>query len=133
MTSTNGMAQRAYSRKYLTGSTRHPSTHYASLPEVDTSKSLYRRIDASRKYLAITLSGPGGRLLVHERHKTGRLTSSAEPLIHGSLIQDFELERGPEEGYRVIVGCADGRARVWTHLQKDLLIISGEVIVNNLG
>ena len=63
---------------------------------------------------------------MHERRKTGRLTSTAEPLIHGSLIQDFELERDPEEGYRVVVGCADGRARVWTYQQTDPLIISGE-------
>jgi len=70
-------------------------------------------IKANVDRVAIPLAGPGGKLVVFETSKAGRLTDGVYPsFINGGNILDFDFD--PFNTHRVVCALEDGTVKVWT-------------------
>ncbi|KAH9267397.1 hypothetical protein BASA84_000664, partial [Batrachochytrium salamandrivorans] len=63
------------------------------------------------KFIALPISGPGGRVGIWPVGKTGRLPSKIFSLINGADLLDFKFD--PFDSHRIITGCDDGRIRIF--------------------
>jgi coronin-7 len=106
-----------YTRKFLTGRTHHPSTHFTSLPQSPTTSSLYRALQATSTHFSFPISGPGGRLALLRMDNPGR-HESPPTLSNGSPLVDFAMSpykaiNGKEIPLRIVCASDDGRVTLW--------------------
>lgn len=67
---------------------------------------------ANPEFLAVPLSGPGGKISILNRKKPGKLPDGVIPsLVQGSNIMDFSWD--PFDNHRLAVACDDGIIKLW--------------------
>lgn len=100
-----------WSRRPMAGSTPLISA-YQNLSSLDISRSPDARMIAlSRRFFALPISGPGGRLGVHPIESTGRLPVHFPSLNHGTPLIDFIFD--PFNDDQIISITADANVRLW--------------------
>src|SRR5271163_1817255 len=99
-----------YTRKFLTGRTHHPKTHFTSLPPHPTTTSLHRLLHATSDTLAFPVGGPGGRIAFLSLSNPGR-HETPPTLSAGISLVDFSLS--PHRNSSIASAGEDGRVRVW--------------------
>ncbi|PWN35471.1 DUF1900-domain-containing protein [Meira miltonrushii] len=100
-----------WSRRPMAGSTPLISA-YQNLSSLDISRSPDARMIAiSRRFFALPISGPGGRLGVHPIESTGRLPLHFPSLNHGTPLIDFCFD--PFNDDQIISIAADATVRLW--------------------
>ncbi|KAI8064725.1 hypothetical protein BC940DRAFT_90171 [Gongronella butleri] len=79
--------------KYLATKGYHPSTHFTDLKELDASKGAsVILVQANERWVAVPLSGPGGRVGVVSTAKPGRLPAHLPAIATGSDIAFFVFD-----------------------------------------
>jgi len=99
-----------YTRKFLTGRTHHPKTHFTSLPPHPTTTSLYRLLHATSETLAFPINGPGGRIAFLSLSNPGR-HETPPTLSTGMALVDFSLS--PHRNGTLASAGEDGRVKIW--------------------
>jgi len=99
-----------YSRNFLAGKSPLIPT-YDALPPLATLHQDSQILKITPKFAFFPIQGPGGRLVVHDLTKKGRMIGGEGYLSTGSEIVDFDVERF--NGGRVAVAGEDGVVRVW--------------------
>lgn len=108
-----------WSRRFLSGHTPLIST-YQNLSTLDISRAPDARMLAhSSSLIVLPLSGPGGRLALHNVGQGGRLPAPLPEVSCGSVLGDFTLDRF--DARRVITTSEDGKVRVWDVPQTEEL------------
>lgn len=99
--------------KHFKGTTRAKSEMFENLKNL--SKSMASECDlikANIDRVAIPLAGPGGKLVVFETAKAGRLTDGVYPsFINGGTFLDFDFD--PFNSHRLVCANEDGTVKVW--------------------
>ncbi|KAK9870983.1 hypothetical protein WA026_009943 [Henosepilachna vigintioctopunctata] len=99
--------------RHLKVTPAHKSQHIENLRNV--SRQIPGECDgfhANPEFLAVALSGPGGRISILNRNKPGKLPDGVIPsLVQGSNIMDFCWD--PFNNYRLAVACDDGIIKLW--------------------
>jgi coronin-7 len=89
--------------KYISGKTYHPRTHYEDLRGLSIDKSgTCDLIQASRKLIAVPISGPGGRVGIIDANKPGRLPTHIPCVLCGSEVTSFKFD--PFNPLRLLTG-----------------------------
>ncbi|KAI9252117.1 hypothetical protein BY458DRAFT_523377 [Sporodiniella umbellata] len=98
--------------KYIFGKTYHPNTHFDDLRDLSINKSgECDLIQASRKFIAIPISGPGGRVGIINAEKPGRLPTRIPCILCGSEVTNFKFD--PFNHNRLVTVSLDNKLRVW--------------------
>ncbi|CEG71439.1 Putative Coronin [Rhizopus microsporus] len=110
--------------KYLSAKVYHPSTHFDDLRGLSINKSGdCDLIQANAKFIAVPISGPGGRVGIINAQKPGRLPTHIPCVVCGSEVTNFKFD--PFDHNRLITISQDNRIRVWDipedGIEQDLL------------
>ncbi|KAI8099038.1 uncharacterized protein BX664DRAFT_320241 [Halteromyces radiatus] len=100
--------------KYINSKTYHPSTHYDDLKGLDSKRSSTTEvIQANDKFIAVPLTGPGGRIGVISTMtcRGGRLPIHIPSVLTGSEITCFQFN--PFDPYILTVASEDSKIRVF--------------------
>ncbi|CAO3703251.1 unnamed protein product [Rhizopus stolonifer] len=98
--------------KYVSGKIYHPSTHFDDLRGLSINKSGdCDLIQASSKFIAVPISGPGGRIGIIDAQKPGRLPTRVPCVLCGSEVTNFKFD--PFDPYRLVTVSLDSKMRVW--------------------
>ncbi|CAO3595887.1 unnamed protein product [Absidia cylindrospora] len=111
--------------KYINNKTYHPSTHYDDLNGLDFNKSgTTELIQANAKFIAIPLSGPGGRIgIISTGSSTGgRLPTRLPCILTGSDVTYFQFD--PFDAHVLATASDDNKIRLFripeNGLEEDL-------------
>ncbi|KAL3267045.1 hypothetical protein HHI36_011187 [Cryptolaemus montrouzieri] len=106
--------------RHLKVTPAHKSQHIENVRNV--SRQIPGECDgfhANSAFLAVPLSGPGGRISILNRNKPGKLPDGVVPsLVQGSNIMDFSWD--PFDNCRLAVACDDGIIKLWVIAEDGL-------------
>ncbi|KAI9303340.1 hypothetical protein BJ944DRAFT_250764 [Cunninghamella echinulata] len=110
--------------KYIDNKVYHPNTHYDSLEGLNINKSgTTELLQANHQFIAVALSGSGGRLGIILTSKPGRLPTRLPSLITGSDITYYQFD--PFDPYTIAVASDDNKIKLFNipenGLEEDLL------------
>ncbi|KAI9280147.1 hypothetical protein BC943DRAFT_311248 [Umbelopsis sp. AD052] len=98
--------------KYIAGKPYHPSEHFHDLRGLSSDKSgSTNLIQASSKFIAVPIAGPGGRIGIISASKPGRLPTKVPSLQCGSSVVDFKFD--PFNPNILVTASDDNKLRVW--------------------
>ncbi|KAI9011899.1 hypothetical protein CLU79DRAFT_848786 [Phycomyces nitens] len=109
--------------KYISGKVYHPSTHFEDLRGLSFDKSgEVDLIKTNGKFIAVPISGPGGRVAVIAANKPGRLPTHVPCVLCGSEVTNFQFN--PFNEHTLATVSEDNKIRIWTipegGLEEDL-------------
>ncbi|KAJ2964160.1 hypothetical protein NQZ79_g965 [Umbelopsis isabellina] len=100
------------SYKYILGKPYHPSKHYVDLRGLSNDKSgATELIQANSKFIAVPISGPGGRVGIIVTAKPGRLPTKIPCVLCGSSVVDFKFD--PFDPNVLVTASEDDKLRIW--------------------
>ncbi|KAI7899420.1 WD40-repeat-containing domain protein [Cokeromyces recurvatus] len=98
--------------KYISGKFYHPSTRFEDLQGLSINKSgTCDLIQANTKFIAVPISGPGGRVGIINARKPGRLPIHIPSVLCNSEVNDFKFD--PFDENILITVSNDNKIRVW--------------------
>ncbi|KAK4519787.1 IRG-type G domain-containing protein [Mucor velutinosus] len=98
--------------KYIAGKFYHPSTRYEDLQGLSINKSgECELIQANTKFIAVPLSGPGGRVSIINSEKPGRLPIHIPSVLCNSEVSNFKFD--PFNENILVTVSMDNKIRVW--------------------
>ncbi|KAI8091710.1 hypothetical protein BDF21DRAFT_376539 [Thamnidium elegans] len=98
--------------KYITGKFYHPSTRFEDLHGLSINKSGdCDLIQVNTKFIAVPISGPGGRVAIINADKPGRLPVSLPCVMCGSEVTNFKFD--PFNESILVTVSNDNKIRVW--------------------
>ncbi|KAG2181261.1 hypothetical protein INT43_008844, partial [Umbelopsis isabellina] len=98
--------------KYILGKPYHPSKHYVDLRGLSNDKSgATELIQANSKFIAVPISGPGGRVGIIATAKPGRLPTKIPCVLSGSSVVDFKFD--PFDPNVLVTASEDDKLRIW--------------------
>ncbi|KAG1055944.1 hypothetical protein G6F43_002125 [Rhizopus delemar] len=98
--------------KYISGKVYHPNTHFDDLRSLSINKSGdCDLIQTSSKFIAVPISGPGGRVGIINAQKPGRLPTHIPCVLCGSEVTNFKFD--PFDHNRLVTVSLDNKIRVW--------------------
>ncbi|KAI9364130.1 hypothetical protein BD770DRAFT_379332 [Pilaira anomala] len=98
--------------KYITGKFYHPSTRFEDLHGLSINKSGdCDLIQVNTKFIAVPISGPGGRVAIINADKPGRLPTLLPCLMCGSEVTNFKFD--PFNDSILVTVSNDNKIRVW--------------------
>ncbi|CAL4071093.1 unnamed protein product, partial [Meganyctiphanes norvegica] len=105
--------RRACKFRHLKGTPGHRSTQIENVRDMNrTTPGECDVMAASAEFVALPLSGPGGKLAVYQHKKGGRLPDGVIPsLVNGATIMDFAFD--PFDNHSIAVVCDDGKIHLW--------------------
>ncbi|KAI8374237.1 uncharacterized protein BYT42DRAFT_575596 [Radiomyces spectabilis] len=99
--------------KYLVGKFYHPSTYYDDLRGLSINKSgTFDLIQANTSFIAVPITGPGGRVGIISVDKPGRLPVHIPSLLCGSEVTNFQFD--PFNNQVIATASEDNKIRVWS-------------------
>ncbi|GAA5808709.1 hypothetical protein MFLAVUS_002104 [Mucor flavus] len=98
--------------KYITGKFYHPNTKFEDLQGLSINKSgNCDLIQVNTKFIAVPISGPGGRVAIINADKPGRLPVSLPCVMCGSEVTNFKFD--PFNESILVTVSDDNKIRVW--------------------
>ncbi|CAO0800763.1 unnamed protein product [Mucor circinelloides] len=98
--------------KYISGKFYHPSTRFEDLQGLSINKSgECDLIQANTKFIAVPLSGPGGRVGIINAEKPGRLPTHIPSVLCNSEVSNFKFD--PFNENILVTVSIDNKIRVW--------------------
>lgn len=98
--------------KYISGKFYHPSTRFEDLRGLSINKSAdCDLIQANSKFIAVPISGPGGRIGIINAAKPGRLPTQIPCFLSGSEVINFKFD--PFDDSILVTVSNDNKIRVW--------------------
>ncbi|KAL1915846.1 uncharacterized protein VTP21DRAFT_6234 [Calcarisporiella thermophila] len=118
--------------KYLTGKPYHPSQFFDDLRDLDVSKGAEcDLIQANPRFIAVALSGSGGRVGIIDVAKPGRLPTRLPAVVCQSSVTDFKFD--PFEHDVLLTISDNARINIWkipeNGLEEDVLEPWGSIAV----
>ncbi|KAI7893151.1 uncharacterized protein EV154DRAFT_502633 [Mucor mucedo] len=99
--------------KYITGKFYHPSTRFDDLRGLSINKGGdCDLIQANSKFIAVPISGPGGRVAIINADKPGRLPTQIPCVMCGSEVINFKFS--PFDESILVTVSNDNKIRVWS-------------------
>ncbi|RUP51924.1 hypothetical protein BC936DRAFT_144358 [Jimgerdemannia flammicorona] len=106
--------------RYIEGKPYHPSQHYDDLRGLSTNKSSeFDLIQVNRLFIAVTLSGAGGRIGIFPVSKPGRLPVKISAVMCSAEVTDFKFD--PFDPTVLVTSSDDAKIRVWKIPEEGLV------------
>lgn len=118
--------RRACKFRHLKGTPGHRSSQIENVRDLNrTTPGECDGMAASAEFVALPLSGPGGKLAVYQHKKGGRLPDGVIPsLVNGATIMDFAFD--PFNDHTIAVVCDDGKINLWQIQEGGLICPTNE-------
>ncbi|KAJ2384626.1 hypothetical protein H4S02_004727 [Coemansia sp. RSA 2611] len=98
--------------KYLEGFAYRPTEHFTNLRNVNLRFSQQNDpVRVGSRYIAVSLTGAGGRVGVLRRDLPGRVSDNIGTIVHGADVVDIGFD--PFDPAIVTTAGADGRLQMW--------------------
>ncbi|KAI9310453.1 hypothetical protein BX666DRAFT_1869613, partial [Dichotomocladium elegans] len=109
--------------KYLSGKLYHVSTHYDDLRDLSVDKNgILELIQANVKFIAVPITGAGGRVGIIRVDQPGRLPTHIPSVLCGSPVTYFAFD--PFDPHILATASEDDTIRLWklpeTGLEQDM-------------
>ncbi|KAI8646498.1 hypothetical protein BD408DRAFT_410318 [Parasitella parasitica] len=107
--------------KYISGKLYHPRTHYEDLQGLSVNKGgECDLIQANTKFIAVPLSGPGGRVGIINVEQPGRLDVHIPSVLCNSEVTSFKFD--PFNENILVTASIDNKIRIWEIPDKGIQV-----------